>query len=72
MTEPLTACWLLAQGQGPSPSYHLTAGGWMVMLLSVGFVTGLLAWCLWKVLATPGETEHLHSQADIEPPDRDT
>lgn len=47
----------------------MTPGGWIVMCLSVGFVTGLLAWCIYKVVATPGSTEHLHAQADIEPPD---
>ena len=47
----------------------MTFGGWIVMTLSVGGVTGLLVWCVYKVLATPGSTEHLHSQADIEPPD---
>lgn len=47
----------------------MTAGGWVVMLLSVGSVTSLLSWCIYKVLTTPGSTEHLHSQADIETPD---
>ena len=47
----------------------MSASGWIVMLLAVGGVTGLLAWCLYKVMSTPGSTEHLHSQADIEPPD---
>ena len=49
----------------------MNTGGWIIMLLSVGFVTGLLAWCIWKVLSTPGETQRLHSQADIETPDRE-
>lgn len=47
----------------------MTTGGWIVMLLSVGGVISLLSWCVYKVLTTPGSTEHLHSQADIEPPD---
>ncbi|MCC6352929.1 MAG: hypothetical protein IT577_03525 [Verrucomicrobiae bacterium] len=51
--------------------YRLSAAGWTVMLLSVGFVTLLLAWCIWKVLATPGETGKLHAQADIDPHDAD-
>lgn len=38
----------------------MTLGGWLVMLTSVGAVTTLFAWCLWKVLTTPGETEKLH------------
>jgi hypothetical protein len=47
----------------------MTVGGWIVMLLSVGGVTALLGWCVYKVVTTPGSAERLHSQADIEPPD---
>jgi hypothetical protein len=47
----------------------MTWGGWIVMIASVGGVTGLLAWCIYKVASTPGSSEHLHSQADIETPD---
>ena len=47
----------------------MTLGGWIAMILSVGGVTALSAWCVWKVLTTPGSTEHLHSQADIQTPD---
>lgn len=47
----------------------MTAGGWVIMFLSVGGVTSLLSWCIFRVLTTPGSTEHLHSQADIETPD---
>jgi heme/copper-type cytochrome/quinol oxidase subunit 2 len=38
----------------------MTPGGWFVMLFSVGTVTGVFLWCLWKVLRTPDETEKLH------------
>lgn len=47
----------------------MTLGGWIIMIISVGFVTSLLVWSLWKVLTTPGSTEHLHSQVDISTPD---
>ncbi len=47
----------------------MTPGGWFVMTISVGGMTSLLVWCIYRVLATPGSTEHLHSQADIETPD---
>lgn len=63
--------WLLLGQNVELESYRLTPGGWTVMLLSVGFVTLLLAWCIWKVLATPGETGKLHAQADIDPHDAD-
>lgn len=42
------------------------------MLLSIAFVTGLLIWCIYRVLATPGSTEHLHSEYDIDTLDEDT
>jgi len=47
----------------------MTLGGWIIMTLSVGGVTALLAWCIYKVISTPGATEHLHAQTDIETPD---
>ena len=47
----------------------MTPGGWIIMLLATGGMTGLLVWCIYKVVATPGSTEHIHSQADIETPD---
>lgn len=28
----------------------MTPGGWIVMTLSVGFVTTLFGWCLWRTL----------------------
>lgn len=47
----------------------MTAGGWIMMLLAIGGMTGLLVWCVWKVMSTPGSTEHLHSPVDIDPHD---
>ena len=45
----------------------MTTGGWIIMTLSVGFVTGLLAWCITKVVTTPSSTEHMHTTpGDIE------
>jgi heme/copper-type cytochrome/quinol oxidase subunit 2 len=47
----------------------MTTAGWFVMSFAVLGMTGLLIWCMWKVLSTPGATEHLHSPSDIEPDD---
>ncbi|MCG8511127.1 MAG: hypothetical protein MI741_18060 [Rhodospirillales bacterium] len=47
----------------------MNVAGWIVMLGSVGFVTCLLGWCIYKVVSTPGATDHIHSQADITTPD---
>lgn len=49
----------------------MTIGGWITMILSVGFVTLLLGWCLWKVLTTPEATRHLHGELDIDTQDHD-
>lgn len=58
---------LLAQAQQTQVS--LAPGGWVIMLVSAGSVTGVLGWCLYRILTTPGSTEHIHSQADIHPDD---
>lgn len=44
----------------------MTAAGWMVMVLAcVGF-TGLLLWCIRRVVTTPEAPKHLHAQTDID------
>jgi hypothetical protein len=49
----------------------MNSGGWIIMLTSVGFVTLLFAWCIFKVIATPDQAQHLHSQMDIDTRDRE-
>ena len=58
----------LAQTTMPD-GYALTAGGWITMILSVGFVTSLLAWCISRVMreSTP---QKLHGQIDVDTQDR--
>lgn len=34
----------------------MTLGGWIFLLLSVGFVWGLAAWCFYKVLRLPRDS----------------
>lgn len=46
-------------------SYKLSPGGWVIMILSVGFVTGLLAWCIWRVLRE-SSPQKLHGQLDVD------
>ena len=38
------------------------------MLVSVGAVTTLFTWCIYKVMSTPGESEHMHG-FETETPD---
>jgi hypothetical protein len=49
----------------------MTLAGWIIMLAATGGITTLLGWCVYKVVSTPGSTEHLHSPVDIETGDRD-
>lgn len=46
----------------------MTTGGWINLVLSVGFVTGLFVYCVWRVLfrTRPG-----HDLGHIEPVHRD-
>lgn len=46
----------------------MSNGGWIVMIFSVGSVTLLFAWCIWKALSTPDETEKMHG-FDFKTPD---
>lgn len=49
----------------------MTTGGWIILILSVGTVTALFSWCIYKVFTTPGETEHIHG-FEFETPDEKT
>ncbi len=44
----------------------MTAGGWLTMIVSVGFVTVLFTWCIWKVLSLHGGQKRIHGIEDIE------
>jgi hypothetical protein len=42
----------------------MTTGGWINLVLSVGFVTVLFVWCIWRVLRGPKDP---HKLAHVEP-----
>ncbi|MEX0331150.1 MAG: hypothetical protein AB3N64_06975 [Puniceicoccaceae bacterium] len=46
----------------------MNSGGWFIMFLSVGTVSLLFVYCIYRVLTTPGETEKLHG-FEMETPD---
>lgn len=47
----------------------MTTGGWINLILSVGFVTVLFAWCIWRILREP---EHEGQEmAHVEPIEKD-
>ena len=49
----------------------MSIGGWIIMTLAVTGMTSLLAWCIYKVVSTPGSSEHIHAQTDIDPQDQE-
>lgn len=49
----------------------MTLAGWIVMSVAIGGMTGLLAWCIYKVVSTPGASGHLHSPLDIDTKDKE-
>ena len=63
---------LLAEDGAAAEANPLSVGGWVTMVVAVGGVTLFLGWCVYKVLSTPGSTEHIHTQADIDTHDTDT
>ena len=48
----------------------MTASGLILMLIALGGMTGLLTWCIYKVITTPDSTQHLHSPLDIDAGDK--
>ncbi|MCC5850416.1 MAG: hypothetical protein JJU29_20205 [Verrucomicrobia bacterium] len=44
----------------------MTIAGWIVFISAVTGMTGLLLWCIHRVVKTPDAEEHLHSPVDID------
>jgi hypothetical protein len=45
----------------------MTPAGWIVMILSIGFVLSLVTFCFGKLLLTPTSTsETMHTPLDID------
>lgn len=49
----------------------MSVAGWIIMFVSVFGMTLLFFWCIRKVLTLPDGTEHIHSQSDIDPHDKE-
>jgi len=49
----------------------MTLSGWVVMVLSVGFMTALAAWCVYRVMKEPQASERIHSQDGIDTRDQE-
>jgi hypothetical protein len=44
----------------------MTVHGWVVMIISMGFVVFLFAYCFLRVLTTPGSRDRLHGALDVD------
>jgi hypothetical protein len=49
----------------------MTPAGWIIMFLACGGITGLLLWCIHKVVSEQEAPDKLHSQVDIDTRDRE-
>ena len=49
----------------------MIVAGWVVMIISLGFVLGLVAFCFWRVLTTPPEGGAGAGDGDINLADQD-
>ena len=47
-------------------------GGWIVMVLSVGFVVCLTIFCFYRVLSSPRAAGHIQDPLEIDTRDGDT
>ncbi len=50
----------------------MTAGGWIVMIMSVGFVLSLMAFCFYRVLTSSESSGHIQDPMEIDTHDTDT
>lgn len=49
----------------------MTLDGWIIMVLACAGFTGLLLWCIRKVVVTPAAPQHLHAPGDIDTRDQE-
>ncbi len=49
----------------------METGGWISMILSLGFVLILASCCYYRVLTKPESTEHMHTPLEIDTHDLD-
>ncbi len=48
----------------------MTVAGWIIMLSSIGFVVGLLAFCFYRVLRNPAAADRGRAPLDSDTTDR--
>ena len=55
----------------PRKKELMTLYGWTILIVSVGFTTGSLVWCLARVLRNHGKQDRLHGTSDLNVRDTD-
>ncbi len=50
----------------------MTTGGWIFMVVSIGFVVSLISFCYFRVLRKPAAADHMHAPLDIDTHDLGT
>jgi len=55
----------------PGKENPVSLYGWTILILSVGFTTGSLIWCLARVLKNHGKQDRLHAPTDLDPRETD-
>ncbi len=50
----------------------MTTAGWIFMIASISFVSGLVLYCFCRVVRRPGAAEDLHAPPTIETGDEKT
>ena len=51
----------------PGKKILMSLYGWTLLIVSVGFTTGSLVWCLARVLRNHGKQDRLHATSDLDP-----
>jgi hypothetical protein len=44
----------------------MTTAGWVIMIVAIAGMTGLLAWCIYKIVKTPEAPKHLRAPVEID------
>lgn len=50
----------------------MSTAGWVVMVLSLGFVLSLVAFCFWRVLSSPRAAGHMQDPLELDTRDAGT
>ncbi|QQE11234.1 hypothetical protein JD969_17315 [Planctomycetota bacterium] len=69
MSTLITSLAQATENAAKAEAFTISPIGLVIMILAIGGMCSLLGWCVYKVVTVPHPEEHLHTQADITPPD---